>query len=83
MCTPPQLQETLDLLGEDLEENEQGIISDYILVTRAERLDGAERVDAYTSDSISTVTACGMLHIAQSYLADEHTRPDDDLDDDE
>ena len=81
MNTPPQLREILDLLGEDLEENEQGIISDYILVTRAERLDGAERVVAYSSDGLSTVAACGMLHIAQGYFADEHF--DDDLDDDE
>lgn len=78
---PPQLQEILDLLAEDMEENEQGIISDYILVTRAERLDGAERVVAYSSDGISKVTACGMLHIAQGYFAEEHL--DDDLDDDE
>lgn len=72
MRTPPALQEILDLLAEDMEENEQGIISDYILVTRAERLDGAERVNAYSSDGISTVTACGMLHIAQGYFAEEH-----------
>lgn len=34
---------------------------------------------AYTSDGISTVTACGMLRIAQDHFAAEHL--DDDLDD--
>lgn len=79
MRTPPQLQEIIDLLIEDLQNDDQSLVSDYILITRAERLDGAERVIAYTSDGISTVTACGMLHIAQDHFAAEHL--DETLDD--
>ncbi|WP_297453278.1 hypothetical protein [uncultured Corynebacterium sp.] len=82
MQPPTALQEILDLLHDDINQTDDALVTDYILVTRWENLDGSETVGAYTSGGLSNVTAAGMLHIAQNYVADDHRRLDY-LDDDE